>query len=137
MEISSEFFQSKASEWRKQQDQLRRKVDELFRSDHANPDLELSGASSVRPVKSGSRNVGLEPADAHRGTIDLPWSRSVYSLEWDANRVGAVKAFFPETGPGGGWVESPQSPPKFREYSLFARLSLVFATRGGYKPFGC
>ena len=31
----------------------------------------------------------------------------------------------------------PQSPPKFQQNSLFARVSLVFATRGGYKPFGC
>ena len=31
----------------------------------------------------------------------------------------------------------PQSPPKFQQNSLFARVSLVFAMRGGYKPFGC
>ena len=28
-------------------------------------------------------------------------------------------------------------PSKFRGNSLFAPLSLVFATRGGHKPFGC
>ena len=31
----------------------------------------------------------------------------------------------------------PQSPPNFRENQVFARLSLVFAMRGGYKTFGC
>jgi len=90
MEISSEFFQSKASEWRKQQDHLHRKVDELFRSDHANPDLELSGASSVRPVKSGSRNVGMEAADAHRGAIDRPWSQGLPMAHF-----GVRTAFWP------------------------------------------
>ena len=33
--------------------------------------------------------------------------------------------------------EYPQSPPKFWKNQHWARLSLVVATRGGYKPFGC
>ena len=34
-------------------------------------------------------------------------------------------------------TESSQTPPNFRENSGVARLSLVFATRGSYKLFGC
>ena len=37
------------------------------------------------------------------------------SSSWDADARDQKKGY-------------PQSPPKFREYSLFARLSLVFAT---------
>src|ERR1035437_3308021 len=39
--------------------------------------------------------------------------------------------------PRGRVSEYPQSPPKFPQNSLFSLLSLVFAMRDGYKPFGC
>ena len=38
---------------------------------------------------------------------------------------------------GGALWGTPKVPPKFTQNPTFAPVSLVFATRGSYKPFGC
>ena len=44
------------------------------------------------------------------------------------NLALSMETCFLETCPRGALVGYPQSPPKVREYSIFVRLSLVFAT---------
>ena len=54
--------------------------------------------------------------DGYPETVPLVGKRGFRKVAWES--VG----------------ESPQGPSKSREDSPYARVSLVFATRGGYNP---
>ena len=79
--------------------------------------------SATRSPDTTQRSRWAPPS--HRFTFLQPCS----TIE-NADSIGRVSQNFFR-------LESPRGPPNFQGNSLFARLRLVFARRGGYKPFGC